>query len=113
MDDDLDRILASDAPPAPSSGFQARVMEGVRHQGLELPALPFPWLRFYVGIAACVTLAATGAGFAPRVAGIVLGWCAPLGALGAVGPELGLAALAVIGGVGLGLFPRVLAELRQ
>lgn len=113
MDDDLDRILSSDAPPEVSSGFRASVMDAIRHQGIEPTALPFPWFRFHVGIAACVTLAAAGAGLVPQVAPIVLGWCTPLGELGAVGPELGLAALAVIAGIGLGLFPRVLAELRQ
>ena len=48
-DDDLDRILISEEPLEPSSGFAASVMARVREAAAEPPPLPFPWLRFVLG----------------------------------------------------------------
>ncbi|HSS50049.1 MAG TPA: hypothetical protein VLX28_14020, partial [Thermoanaerobaculia bacterium] len=56
--DDLDRILASEEPLLPSSGFAASVMEQVRETAAAPPPLPFPWLRFLLGLAAVSALAA-------------------------------------------------------
>jgi hypothetical protein len=56
--DDLDRILASEEPMLPSSGFAASVMEQVRETVSAPPPLPFPWKRFLLGLAAISVLAA-------------------------------------------------------
>lgn len=48
--DPLDRILASEEPLVPSSGFLAAVMERVEEES-RLPApIPFPWKRAIPGI---------------------------------------------------------------
>jgi hypothetical protein len=52
--DDLDRILASEEPPAPSPQFAANVMAAVRTAATAAPLpppLPFPWPRFLAGLA--------------------------------------------------------------
>ena len=56
--DDLDRILASEEPLVPSSGFVASVMEHLGEDGTEPLPLPFPWRRFLLGFA--VSLALSG-----------------------------------------------------
>ena len=58
--DDLDRILASEEPLVPSSGFAAATMERVRESAAAPPPLPFPWRRFLLGL--LVTLALSGLG---------------------------------------------------
>ncbi len=48
---ELDRILASEQPLVPSSGFLASVMEKVG-EGAAAPApIPFPWKRIVPGVA--------------------------------------------------------------
>lgn len=59
--DNLNRILASEAELAPSSGFVAAVMERVREEAAAPAPIPFPWKRVLPG------MVAAGAG---------LGWCA-------------------------------------
>ena len=44
--EDLDRILASEEPLVPSSGFAAAVMEQVHAAASAPPPLPFPWRRY-------------------------------------------------------------------
>jgi hypothetical protein len=58
--EDLDRILVSEEPLAPSSGFAARVMQAVEEAQAALPPLPFPWGSFALGVAACLLGAASG-----------------------------------------------------
>lgn len=58
--DDLDRILASEEPLLPSSGFAAAVMEEVQNAVSAPPSLPFPWKRFLLGLATISILAASG-----------------------------------------------------
>jgi hypothetical protein len=48
--DAIDRILASDDPLVPSSGFVASVMERVRDEAAAPPPIPFPWKRALPGI---------------------------------------------------------------
>jgi hypothetical protein len=55
--EDLDRILASEEPLEPSSGFAASVMTRVREAAAEPPPLPFPWLRFVLGALVLAALA--------------------------------------------------------
>jgi hypothetical protein len=59
--DDVDRILAADDAPAPSSRFAARVMEAVEQTAVDPEPLPFPWVRLAWGIAACLGTAGMGA----------------------------------------------------
>lgn len=54
--DDLDRILASEEPLVPSSGFAAATMERVRESASEPPPVPFPWRRFVLGLLATLAL---------------------------------------------------------
>lgn len=56
----MDRILASEDPLLPSSGFAAAVMERVREEAASPTPIPFPWRRILPGV---VVIAA------------VLGWC--------------------------------------
>lgn len=56
--DDLDRILASEEPLVPSSGFAASTMERLRESAAAAPPLPFPWRRFFLGL--IVTIALSG-----------------------------------------------------
>ncbi|HEV7506647.1 MAG TPA: hypothetical protein VGS07_17265 [Thermoanaerobaculia bacterium] len=71
--DDLDRILASEEPLLPSSGFAALVMEQVRETAAPLPPIPFPWRRFLLALAAVSVLAAiSGWGIANAMLGRTL-----------------------------------------
>jgi len=73
----IDRILATEEPLIPSSGFLPSVMESVREEAAAPQPIPFPWMRFIPGI-----LVAAG----------ILGWGAfkiirkGLPALGSVSP---------------------------
>ena len=46
----IDRILASDEPLIPSSGFLGSVMERVREEAAAPPPIPFPWKRALPGL---------------------------------------------------------------
>jgi hypothetical protein len=105
--DDLDRILASEEPLEPSSGFAMNVMDAVRRQAAEPPPPPFPWSRFAAGLGACGVMAWTGSLVLPRFAAPL---SVPLAALGAIAPQLGYAAAAVILSLGLAALPRLLAH---
>jgi hypothetical protein len=59
--DELDRILSTDEPLTPSSGFTARVMESVHDAAAQPPPLPFPWGRFMTGVLASLASLASGA----------------------------------------------------
>jgi hypothetical protein len=111
---DLDRILASEEPLAPSSGFAAAVMESVREAAAEPPPLPFPWTRFAAGAIACLVWAAAG------VALIVnTDWSAFPAAhevtesLRPVLPELGYAAAAVLASLAVLSISRVRGVSRR
>jgi hypothetical protein len=52
---EIDRILATEEPLIPTSGFLASVMESVREEETAPQPIPFPWKRFVPGI-----LVATG-----------------------------------------------------
>jgi hypothetical protein len=58
--DVLDRILSSEDPLMPSSGFMARVMGAVQEADSAPPPLPFPWRRFIVGVIAILVSVASG-----------------------------------------------------
>jgi hypothetical protein len=49
-DSAIDRILSSEEPLIPSSGFLASVMESVREEAAAPQPIPFPWTRFIPGI---------------------------------------------------------------
>ena len=59
--ENLDRILATEEPIVPSSGFVASVMERVRDQAAAPQPIPFPWKRI---VPAWLLIVA------------VIGWCA-------------------------------------
>jgi hypothetical protein len=46
----IDRILATEEPLIPTSGFLASVMESVREQAADPQPIPFPWKRAVPGI---------------------------------------------------------------
>jgi hypothetical protein len=54
--EDLDRILVSEEPLVPSSGFAASVVERARDAASAPPPLPFPWRRFVLGLLVTVAL---------------------------------------------------------
>jgi hypothetical protein len=57
--DDLDRILISDEPIAPSAGFAAGVMEAVETAARAADDFPFPWRLFGAGVLCCLAWAAS------------------------------------------------------
>ncbi|HEY2291782.1 MAG TPA: hypothetical protein VGM86_13870 [Thermoanaerobaculia bacterium] len=65
--DDLDRILASEEPLIPSSGFAAATMERVRESASAPPPLPFPWHRFLLGLLVMLALSGLGGWAAVRL----------------------------------------------
>jgi hypothetical protein len=97
MSDDLERMLLSEEPLAPSSGFAAAVMESVREAASEPAPLPFPWTRFAAGVIACGVCAASGTALVVNT-----DWAALSAAIGIAeplrtgAPELGYAAAALL-----------------
>jgi|ERR1035438_12093 hypothetical protein len=57
---ELDRILASEQPLIPSSGFLASVMESVGEEAAAPPPIPFPWKRIVPGVALVAGIACWG-----------------------------------------------------
>ncbi len=47
---EIDRILATEEPLIPTSGFLASVMESVREEAAAPQPIPFPWKRVLPGI---------------------------------------------------------------
>jgi hypothetical protein len=92
---ELDRMLGSEEPLVPSSGFAARVMEAVRETTVTAPPLPFPWGRFAAGVVMCTALAASTVLFLTYVDLFVLD--APISVLAAFAPEVGYAAAVCFG----------------
>jgi hypothetical protein len=58
--DDLERILSSPDELEPSAGFLDAVLAATERE-LAPPRLPFPWVRFAVGVSACLAMALSGA----------------------------------------------------
>jgi len=110
MPDEVDTILSSDDGLEPSSGFAQSVMNAVRRQAAEPPPLRFPWHWFILGVAACLTAAASGAALWPRAEPALLALAAPLAPLASVAPELGYAAAALVLSAGLARLPRAFAR---
>ena len=54
--EDLDRILSTDEPLVPSSGFAASVMERAREAASAPPPLPFPWRRYVLGLLVLIAM---------------------------------------------------------
>ncbi len=107
--DELDRILSAPDDLEPSAGFAAAVLATTRQDAP--PPLRFPWLRFAVGVAACLVMAVAGSALlAPTAASMVR--VAGLGPLAAVMPELGYAALTVAASLALVRLPKLLALRR-
>jgi hypothetical protein len=102
--EDLDRILGSDDLIQPSSGFATAVMERVRQEASEPPALPFPWGRFALGLAASGVAAAAATALLMQNAPAVLATLSPVAS---VAPELGWAAVSVLGGLLATRLPRL------
>jgi hypothetical protein len=95
--DDLDRVLLTEEPLAPSSGFAAAVMDSVHAAAAAPPPLPFPWARFAAGVIACGVWAAAGAVLIATIdfsaLAIVSETAEPLRA---AAPEIGYAAAAAV-----------------
>lgn len=91
---ELDRILSTEDPLVPSSGFTARVMEAVRDAAAAPQPLPFPWGRFITGLmAALVCLASAGVLVTGREASAIGEALAPISS---AAPELGYALALVV-----------------
>jgi hypothetical protein len=90
MDDkELERILSSEEPLVPSSGFALSVMEAINEA--EPRQARLPWWRLAAGMAACVGCAASFTAFVSDLDP------AAASALAAAAPELSLAAAVVLG----------------
>lgn len=105
---DLDRVLVSEEPLAPSSGFAARVMEEVEEAAAAPPPLPFPWGPFALGVAACLLCVASGVwlffslDLSPLDTVLAEAW-----------PEVGSAAAVVLGTVAMLCAPRLLIAVER
>jgi hypothetical protein len=99
--DDIDQILSSNDLLEPASGFVMSVMERVHQQADQPPSPAFPWVRFSIGLIACLVLAATGSMLLLKLKPILTILSAPLAFLGGVAPELGYAVAVVLISVGL------------
>jgi hypothetical protein len=53
MDDNLNRILASDQDVVPSSAFVGKLMAAVRREASTPEPISFPWWRVVPGFAIC------------------------------------------------------------
>lgn len=98
---DRDRVLASEEGVRPSPGFVNNVMAAVRREAAETPRLPFPWVRFGIGVTACSLMGAAGTVLLGDVSDAIV-------PATAIAPELSLAVAAVVAGLGLAAIPRVL-----
>jgi hypothetical protein len=56
--DDLDRILLSEKPIAPSPSFGADVMSRIQTEAVPRPQLPFPWIPFALSLLLLLILGA-------------------------------------------------------
>jgi hypothetical protein len=114
MTDPLDRILSQDDSLEPSSGFGASVMAAVRRQADEPPPIPFPWIRFAVGLVACVALGAAGARLLERIEPApfpaLSALSASLAPLASALPIFGWAAAAVVLTIAVSRLPRLLTR---
>jgi drug/metabolite transporter (DMT)-like permease len=91
MDDkELERILSSEEPLVPSSGFALSVMEAIREAEAEPRHARLPWWRLAAGMAGCVGCAASFTAFVSDLDPAV---ASPLAA---AAPELSLAAAVVL-----------------
>jgi hypothetical protein len=104
--DHIDHALKSERPLVPSSGFEARVMDAVREAARSRPR-PFPWMRFALGIFACVAGAATCV-FALSLVNLT----GIRSHLSQIAPELGYALAAAGASYLVTAFPRLL-DLRS
>jgi hypothetical protein len=59
--DAIDRVLSSDEPLIPSSGFLSSVMSRVHEEAAAPPPIPFPWKRALPGILLLIALFVWGA----------------------------------------------------
>jgi hypothetical protein len=91
MDDkELERILSSEEPLVPSSGFTLSVMEAIRDAEAEPRQARFPWWRLAAGVAGCVGSAASFTALVGNLDPAVAT------TLAAAAPELSLAAVVVL-----------------
>jgi len=102
--DDLDRILSSEDPLEPSSGFARSVMAAIQDEAAAPAPARFPWLRFLAGLGSSGVMAASGTALLLR--------CEPLlRSLAPATPEIGYATAAILVSLGLLSLPRLLARL--
>ena len=106
--DALDRILASEQPLVPSSGFAARVRDAVEETASEPPPLPFPWSRFIPAVIATFVSVVAGLWLLQRVdlSPVVV-------ALAGIGPELGYAAATMLVTLAVLYAPRLRMAARR
>jgi hypothetical protein len=104
--DDLERILSSPDDLEPSAGFVDAVLAAIERDAAP-PTLPFPWLRFAVGVAACLVMALTGAILVARLGAAATAWLEGLRPLTPVALYLGYAALSVALSFALTRLPRL------
>jgi hypothetical protein len=101
---DLERILSSPDDLEPSAGFLQAVLAATERE-LAPPRLPFPWLRFAMGVAACLVMALAGAVLvAPLAAGA---WLETLRPLRPAAENLAYGAVAVASSLALTRLPRL------
>jgi hypothetical protein len=109
--DELDRILSAADPLEPSAGFTLAVMQAVQTESAEPLPVPFPWVRFAVGLLACGILAATGTVLALRSQATLVALVTPL-ARALPTAELGYTAMGLFVGLAVARLPRWLPRLR-
>lgn len=104
--DDLARILRSEEPLTPSSGFAAAVMERVHEAAAEPPPPAFPWARWAATAIACVTAAAAAATVLGTI-DVATALAEPAATLQSAAPELTYAAAAALASCIIVRLPRL------
>jgi len=106
--DDIGRILVSEEPLVPSSGFAARVLEAVEEAAAEPPPLPFPWGRFTLAVIATFVSVTSGLWLLLR-----MDLSPVVAALTGVWPELGYAAAMILVTLAMLYAPRLRVAARR
>ena len=111
--EDIDRILSESDTLEPSSGLALRITDVIHRQAAE-PAQPrFPWLRFSLGLAACVLMALFGMNIVMRCATVLSTLKETFTPVVELAPNLAWAFAAVLGGLGVSFFLRYLPRYSQ
>lgn len=108
--EDLDRILSSRDTIQPSSAFTRNVMAAVHRAAEDEQPVPFPWLRFAVGVGASGVMAAAGTVLLTQSGISAASLPAFVAPVAGIGFELACTAGAIVLTTAIALIPRFLSR---